>query len=152
MPFCSQCGNQVGGRDAFCGRCGGRQPVSAKPASRSPFADLSSRNASLLCYIPLVGWIPAIVILASARFKHDREVRFNAFQGLYLFVTWLVIDWAVGPFFHLPAEYIKISIIGIVKIAIFATWIFMIVKTSQHETYRLPVLGELAERSLAEQR
>jgi len=27
-----------------------------------------------------------------------------------------------------------------------------LVKTSQSETYRLPVIGELAERSLAEQR
>jgi len=152
MPFCSQCGNQVGERDSFCGKCGARQPIPAKPASRSPFADLSSRNASLLCYIPLVGWIPAIVILASARFKQDREVRFNAFQGLYLFVAWLVIDWAVSPFFHFQPEFVMFSIVGILKIGIFAIWIFMIVKTSQHETYRLPLLGDLAERSLAEQR
>ena len=29
-------------------------------------------------------------------------------------------------------------------------WIFMIIKASQDEVYSLPVIGELAERSVAE--
>jgi uncharacterized membrane protein len=35
---------------------------------------------------------------------------------------------------------------------IFGAWIFMIVKTSQDEVYKLPILGELAEKSVSEQR
>ncbi|MCC6264568.1 MAG: zinc ribbon domain-containing protein, partial [Bryobacterales bacterium] len=27
MPFCSHCGNQVRDADAYCTRCGARQPV-----------------------------------------------------------------------------------------------------------------------------
>jgi len=92
------------------------------------------------------------VILAASRFKNNRDVRFHAFQGLYLFVAWLIVDWAVGPFFHIPEDIIRISLSGLLKGLIFVTWIFMIVKTSQEETVRLPVLGELAERSIAEQR
>ena len=152
MPYCSQCGAQVGERTAFCGKCGARQPVSARPAS-NPFAGITSRNASLLCYIPFVGWIPAIVILASARFKHDRTVRFHAFQGLYIFVAWLIVDWAVGPFFSfMPGVAMRIGITTILKLVVFGTWIFMVIRTAQNEMYRLPLLGELAERSIAEQR
>jgi uncharacterized membrane protein len=38
------------------------------------------------------------------------------------------------------------------KAILFAVWIFMLVKTSQKEDFRLPVFGDLAERSLAEQK
>ena len=36
------------------------------------------------------------------------------------------------------------------ELAIFALWIFMIVKTSQEQVVSLPIIGELAEKSLAE--
>src|SRR5229473_3395667 len=95
MPFCCQCGKKVGSQDAYCGGCGARQPAS------SPAVDylhgISPRTASLLCYIPILGWLVAIVVLASARFRSDARVRFHAFQGLYLFVTWLIVDWVISP-------------------------------------------------------
>jgi uncharacterized membrane protein len=111
---------------------------------------MSSRTASLLCYIPMVGWIFAIVVLASARFRHEYNVRFNAFQGLYLFVGWLIIDWVVSPFFFIPGMPVHFP--NVFKLGMFLLWIFMMIKVNQGETYRLPVVGELAERSLAEQR
>lgn len=151
MPYCSHCGTEVGEKDVFCAKCGGKQPVTPAPAS-DVFGDISSRNASLLCYIPFVGWIPAIVVLASHRFKQDRAVRFHAFQGLYLFVAWLIVDWAVDPFFNaLPGAGIDVHIGSLFKLAVVAVWIYMIVKTSRNEMVSLPLLGELAERSIAEQ-
>ena len=150
MPYCSHCGHEVSQQDAFCPYCGGRQPVTG-PAE-GMFSTISARNASVLCYIPLVGWIPAIVVLASARFRQDRGVRFHAFQGLYLFVAWLVVDWAVSPFFSPGnAHALRFSFEGILKLGLFALWIYMIVKTSRSETCRLPLVGELAERSVQEQ-
>ena len=41
----------------------------------------------MLCYIPLFGVIPAIVFLASQKFRGNVKVRFDAFQSLYLFVA-----------------------------------------------------------------
>src|SRR4051812_33859327 len=100
MPFCTTCGNQVGSADIFCGKCGARQREgAAPPRSRSNaefLENLSPRTASLLCYVPVVGWIACIVALAVPRFQHDRIVRFHAFQGLYLFVVWLIVDWVVS--------------------------------------------------------
>ncbi len=157
MPYCSQCGSLVGAADAYCHHCGARQPVPKKAAS-GVFSSLSARNASVLCYIPILGWIAAIVVLASARFRHDRTVRFHAFQGLYLFVAWLIVDWAVTPMFGMiPGPWpdhdlgMTVSLAALLKLLVFGTWIYMIVKTSRDETCRLPLLGELAERSLAEQ-
>src|SRR5258708_25906712 len=98
MPYCCQCGKVVGTKDVFCALCGARQP---NPAPATDYLHgISSRTASLLCYIPIVGWVVAIVVLASARFRHDTRARFNAFQGLYLFVSWLVLGLVLIPIVH----------------------------------------------------
>jgi uncharacterized membrane protein len=146
MPFCSQCGNQVGDADVYCGKCGSRQPTIAA-AARDPFASMSPRTAAILCYIPLLGWIASIVVLATERFRYDRTVRFHAFQGLYLFVAWLIVDHVVAPVFGFVP---RVPLGGLFRAVLLGVWIFMIVKASQDEAYSLPLIGELAERSVAE--
>jgi uncharacterized membrane protein len=150
MPFCSQCGNQVGPRDVFCGRCGGRQPVTAPPPplGTDPLSSLNPRTAAVLCYVPAIGWIASIIVLASQRFRLDRRVRFHAFQGLYLFVAWLMEDWVLRPIVGvvMPALHIhKLIQVGLLVMAI-----FMMVKASHDEAYSLPLFGELAHRSIME--
>src|ERR1035438_10032324 len=98
MPFCSQCGHEVHPRDVFCAQCGARQPVPAVPPRGSDLlTGISPRTASILCYIPTLGWIAAVIVLATRRFRNDRTVRFHAFQGLYLFAAWLFVQWALKP-------------------------------------------------------
>lgn len=153
MPFCTNCGNAVGPKDVFCAKCGGRQPQPPPPISDF-MTGMSPRTASLLCYIPVLGWIGAIIVLASTRFRNDPRVRFNAFQGLYLFVAWLLVDWVVSPFFWLPfpGTHLHHMVPDLLKLGIFCSWIFMIVKASQDQLYKLPIIGDLAEKSLSEQR
>jgi uncharacterized membrane protein len=150
MPYCSQCGNQVAERDVYCARCGTRQPVQAVPAPRpgDPLAHVSPRTASILCYVPGIGWIASIIVLAAEKFRENRKVRFDAFQGLYLFVAWLIEDWVMRPVFHgIPHMHFD----SVVKAVLLAASIFMIIKASNEQTYALPIIGELAERSVAEQ-
>jgi len=59
--------------------------------TQDPLSGISPRTASILCYIPVVGWIASIIVLAADRFRNDHRVRFHAFQGLYLFVAWLIV-------------------------------------------------------------
>ncbi len=115
---------------------------------------ISNRNAAVLCYIPMVGWIAAIVVLASDRFRHDTQVRFHAFQGLYLFVAWLLVQWVVSPALYVAGGFSSFHRLAssILHLMIFIAWIVMIVKVSHNENYRLPVVGELADRSVSEQR
>ena len=153
MPFCTQCGSQVQPSDTFCAKCGTRQAVGAPPAGGDFLRKVSPRTASMLCYIPVLGWIPAVIVLASPRFRADRNVRFHAFQGLYLFVVWLIIDWVLAPFSHaMPRPNPMRAMTALMHVIVFAAWIWMIVKTAQEEAYHLPVVGDLAERSVAEQR
>ena len=147
MPYCSQCGNQVRPRDAFCGRCGNRQPISSAPAADA-FERISPRTASICCYIPGIGWVASIIVLASQKFRHDRTVRFHAFQGLYLFVAWLLNDWVLQP---ITQQVPHFRIHGLVGAVLFFLSIFMMVKAAHNEAYSLPLFGELAQRSVSEE-
>jgi uncharacterized membrane protein len=161
MPFCTQCGRQASGNDVFCANCGARQSPesSARPgssagaapqAAHDPLAGLSPRTATILCYVPAVGWIAAIIVLAARRFKDDRMIRFHAFQGLYLFAAWLVVDWVVGPIVHsTPGHYFPLDLM--LHALILGVSIFMMIKASHGEAYVLPIIGELAQRSATEQ-
>ncbi|HUO31546.1 MAG TPA: hypothetical protein VMU80_20145 [Bryobacteraceae bacterium] len=150
MPFCSQCGNQVGEADVYCAKCGARQPVSPRapmgPAG-DPFASITPRTASILCYIPGIGWIASIIVLAAERFRNNRTVRFHAFQGLYLFVAWLIEDWVFKPIF---SDIPHVHINGIIEAVLLGMSIFMIIKASHEEAFPLPIIGELAQKSVSE--
>lgn len=151
MPYCCQCGHKVATSDLYCGSCGARQPSTTPPADY--MHGISPRTASLLCYVPIVGWLAAILVLASARFRRDAVVRFHAFQGLYLFVAWLIVDWVLGPMFRFPGLWGPHRVIpALLKLVIFGAWIFMMIKAAHQERYKLPIVGELAEKSVAEQR
>ena len=171
MPYCVQCGQTVGRLGQILRQV--RHPSSlAEPpellqadlADRLPAptgcrisgANISHRNAALLCYIPWVGWIAAIAVLASERFRAEKRLRFHAFQGLYLFAAWLMVEWVIAPMLTYPVPaagfpfYRTIS--QILHLLIVGAWIFMLMKVSHDEDYRLPILGELADRSVSEQR
>ena len=144
MPYCSQCGNQAGAGDLFCAKCGARQPVSAPTDA---LGSISPRTASMLCYVPVVGWIASIIVLAADRFRHNDKVRFHAFQGLCLFVAWLVVDQVLRPLVASDAGFRVDRILGAV---LMAAWIFMLIKASREEAYSLPIIGELAQKLAAD--
>ena len=162
--------------NTFCGRCGARQlvaaepeppprstppprpepppqaaappPVSRPPLGADPLANINPRTAAILCYVPAIGWIAAIVVLASERFRQDRLVRFHAFQGLYLFVGWLMADWVLRPVLFMTIPHLHIH--QIIQAGLLGMSIFMMVKAAHDVPYSLPLFGELAHRSVVE--
>jgi uncharacterized membrane protein len=148
MPYCSSCGNAAHQTDQYCAKCGARQPCAA-PQPTDPLAGITPRTASILCYIPGVGWIASVIVLAAEKFRHDKTVRFHAFQGLYLFVAWLIVEWVLSPIFReIHPPFFRVD--KALHLLSLCVWVFMIIKTSHEERYSLPIIGELAERSAAE--
>ena len=174
MPFCTNCGAQVGGVDAFCHNCGsqqrsqqGSQPGSqTSGASRPPgtgpgpapgygpttdfLHGMSERTASVLCYIPIFGIIPAIIFLASQKFRSNPRVRFDAFQSLYLFVAWLILH-AVVPVVFMGFGPAESAMATLAKLGMIGLWVVLLIRASRDQPTHIPVLGELAARSAAEQ-
>ena len=149
--------------DVFCAHCGRKQTAAPTGSPGSPFtpplpptpapdplSNLSPRTASVLCYIPTIGWIAAVVVLAARKFRGDRIVRFHAFQGLYLFAAWMVVQWVIHPLMSaMPDRVIRVD--RILEGLLLAVSILMMVKAGHDEPYVLPIIGELAQKSAAEQ-
>lgn len=105
----------------------------------------------MLCYLPGMGWIAAVIFLTLDSYRTNRYVRFHAFQGLYLTALWLLARVFFFPF-PSPVEIFPFSILGfrkVLQLAVIVGQILGMVKTVQNQEYRLPVLGELAEKALA---
>lgn len=151
MPFCTNCGTSVDPSAAFCRNCGSAQPHPAAQFTEF-LGNLNDRTASILCYIPVFGVIPAIVFLASHKYRGNGRVRFDAFQALYLFVAWLIISSAVPTLFlGFPGWGLEHILVLLVKIGLFGCWIYLLIKAAHEEQVRLPILGDLAARSATEQ-
>jgi uncharacterized membrane protein len=119
------------------------------PVPIDPLSGMSPRTFSILCYVPIVGWVAAVIVLGARRFRTNLALRFHAFQGLYIFAAWLLVDWAISPMFDaLPKSVFRLD--HLLQTILIVVWIFMLVKTSRGEQYSLPVLGELAHRSANE--
>jgi uncharacterized membrane protein len=151
LPFCTNCGTNVG-EGAFCHNCGAPQPRQ-QPQFTELFEGLSDRTASILCYIPVFGIIPAIIFLASHKYRKNIRVRFNAFQALYLFVAWLIVSAAAPTllFTGFPGWGFEHVLVGLLKLAVFVCWIYLLIKAANEQEVRLPVIGDLAARSTTEQ-
>ena len=152
MPFCTNCGTQVEASAAFCYKCGTRQRPVAVP-STDMLNGISDRTACILCYIPMFGVIAAILFLASQRFRTNYRVRFDAFQAVYLFVTWLVVNSAAPTLLlaGMPGADLTRAAFELLKVALFFCWIYLLVKAAREEQVRVPILGDLAARSTHEQ-
>ena len=153
MPFCTNCGNVVSGGASFCTTCGSKQPATGASDFTDILDGISDRTASILCYIPVFGIIPAIVFLASQKYRHNIRIRFDAFQALYLFVAWLIVSSAVPTllFATFSGTGIERLTIQLIKLAVFGCWIYLLIKAANREQVRLPVIGDLAARSTTEQ-
>jgi uncharacterized membrane protein len=151
MPFCSQCGNPVGHSEAFCTGCGKSQTAGAgfrRPSGTlGLLANLSPRQLSVLCYVPWLGWIASIAVLANAKFRPDPLIRFHAFQGLYLFAAYLVDVVAIR---QLDPLMVILPVSRLFEIVIVAVCIFAMVRTAQGVVFSVPVIGDLAHRSAHE--
>lgn len=114
---------------------------------------ISDRTASMLCYIPVFGILPSIVFLAAQKYRRNLQVRFDAFQSLYLFVAFLVVSSVLPPFFWLSGDHDIVGrmFVEFLKAGVFLCWIFLLVKAAQQHAVRLPLIGDLAARSAQEQ-
>jgi uncharacterized membrane protein len=157
MPFCANCGASVEGQ--FCGTCG--QAVGAAPSGAAPpppstpavapaAAGLTDNVAGLLCYI--AGFITGILFLVMAPYNQNKFIRFHAFQSIFLCVAWvgLMIVERIIDVILLSVSVALLAMVAmlwiVVALAVFALWIVLMVKAYQGQRWKLPIIGDLAEK------
>ena len=139
MTVCPSCGETLEG--AACARCAGTESQPPAPPA------IDDNVASALCYL-LLG-VTGVLLLYLEPYNSNKRVRFHAFQGLYLFVAMLLVEWVLTPMFRVIHEPI-FRFDKLLQAGILFMCVFMIIKASHEEMYSLPIIGDLAARSAAE--
>jgi uncharacterized membrane protein len=155
MAFCSACGTQMADNAAFCPKCGkaadqadGTGPsafpalVTTNPVAASGSLPMAENVAGMLAYFTI---IPAILFLLIEPFNRNRFVRFHSFQCLFTCGALILLQIVLSIFSHiLPLFMFGIwSLLGLAELAL---WILLVFKAYQHEMFKLPIVGDMAER------
>ncbi len=140
--FCSKCGAKNSQTGDFCVKCGA--PIGpAAPSSAG--TGLEPNIAGLLCYV--LGWITGIVFFLIE--KEDDYVRFHAMQSIIVFGAFTVVQIGLSILGFIPYIWIIFNIIsGLLGLAAFVLWIFLMIKAYQGERYQIPYAGDFAEKHI----
>ena len=94
-----------------------------------------------------VTFIPAIIFLVTEPYNKSRFIRFHSFQSIFLFVAVVIIQVAltfltVVPFLILVTAPLHM----LVALGALIVWIILLLKANQGQMYKLPLIGDLAEK------
>jgi len=120
---------------------GYQQPYPAPPASSiSPYEKTSmgmrARTAGWLSY--LGGWVTGLIFLLLER--ENRFVRFHAMQSLIFFGAMGIVTTVFG---HIPLLASIGAGLGFVS---FICWMVLMVAAARGKYYKLPIIGDYAEK------
>jgi uncharacterized membrane protein len=106
---------------------------------------LSDNAAGGLAYLTI---IPAIVFLVVEPYKRSSYVRFHAWQSIFFFAAWAVIDILVGAVQNLmpSSVFLTFTVLQLVGVAILIVWIVVFVSAFNGKRFKLPLVGDLAEK------
>jgi len=105
-------------------------PQSAPVASQAPLNDEQDAQQNKLW--ALLSYLGILVLIPLLAKKDSKFAQFNAKQGLLMFIleffVWIpIIGWLVG-------------------IALFIAWIIVVINVLQGKYWKIPVIGEYAEK------
>jgi len=157
VAFCPGCGRRmwVPGQDAK--KSAASPPVIRTPAvtrvTVTPVSVPSQFKDNLLAALAYITFIPATIFVLIEPFKRNRFIRFHSFQSIFLTVATIVIAFALRILYSV---FTLIPVVGYLMawlalaVAVLGwgiLWLVLLVKALQGQTFRLPVIGSLAEKA-----
>jgi uncharacterized membrane protein len=119
-------------------------PKGATMSDSNP-SGLSDNAAAGLAYITI---IPAIVFLIVDPFKKSSNVRFHAWQSIFFFVAWAVVDILIGVVQNLVPStvFLTWTVLQLVGLVFFIILVIVFISAFNGKRIMLPILGGLAEK------
>jgi len=112
---------------------------------------MQANIAALLSYV--LGWITGLVFFLIE--KENKFVRFHAMQSIIVFGGLTVLQIVIGIFIGLLNVihlYFLSSVFAllypVLGLAWLVLWILLMVKAYQGEKFKLPVVGDIAEKQI----
>ena len=147
MAFCAKCGGQLPDGAAACPACGAMVTTSGAAAAAGS-SGMANNMAGALCY--LFGWITGLIFLVLDPYKNDKTVRFHAFQSIFfnlsmiaVYIAFIFLGFMLSMM-HLGLLMLPLSFV--LGVGIFALWLLLMFKAYNNEKFKLPVIGDLAEK------
>ncbi len=167
MAYCSQCGSELEGR--FCAKCGAPAPdagatpggppppsPSSPPPPPPPYPaqvisapGLEENVASALCYLGLV--LTGVLFLFIAPYNTNKNVRFHAFQSIFVWIGIVLVSWAVDiVLFDILYTGFTGGLVrlvwGVFRLGIVVLWLMLMYRAYNRERWVLPIIGEMAQK------
>ena len=115
---------------------------------------LDANVGAMLCYLPVcaISLIYSIIVLVTD--KTNKTVRFHAFQSLILTAIYFVIMIAIflvgGMLVAVTESGLLGSLVGLIYGAVVLGFLILMIlgciKAFQNGSYKLPVIGDMAEK------
>ncbi len=144
---CPQCAASMPDAAAYCPGCG--RAMRAVERAQGTVGGLPETLAGAMAYCTI---IPAIVFLLVEPYSKNRFVRFHSLQCLGVCLVTLVVGAMLrvvgfGLFFIPVLGHLLVWLLSmVVTLAFFVVWVVLIVKALQGEMFKLPLVGDVAER------
>ena len=110
---------------------------------------LDQNTEGALCYLLL--WITGIVFYILE--DNNKFVRFHAKQSILVFLPLTVLGvllsgfFGFGPWLRAPGWFFLWWIGSITWILVLILWLVLMLKAFKGEKYKLPIVGDIAEKS-----
>ena len=119
--------------------------------------NMEENIASALCYV--LTWVTGIVFLVLE--KENKTVKFHAWQSIFTFIPLMVLGWIVGwigapkvsyggfyAYSYDPGIPALIWVFWLIWLLSVVLWLLLMYKAYQGEKFKLPVVGDLAEKQV----
>lgn len=128
----------------------GQQQQGYPPPAASA-GGLDENVAAALCYA--LGLLSGIAFLVIEPFNTNKTIRFHAFQSIFFAVGYFVFWIAFSIFTRILYSVLNYTLWFIpnllslaVGLAFFGMWLFLMYKAFNKERFKIPVIGDLAEK------
>jgi uncharacterized membrane protein len=140
VAFCNQCGAQIADGMTTCAACSGRAAAPTAAAGTG----MADNVAGMLAYVT---FIPAIIFLVTPPYNQSRFVRFHSYQSIFFSVGVFAIQVALSIMTVVPfLIFITGPLHLLVALGALIVWIMLLLKANQGQMYKLPVIGDMAEK------
>lgn len=115
-------------------------------------AGLSENAAGAIAYIT---FIPAIVFLLVPPYSTSPYVRFHAWQSIMLNATAAVVSFLLSfvlVFFMVFGASLLVALTRLIWLGWFVLWLVCVVKALNGQRFKIPLLGDLAEKQAGRSR
>jgi uncharacterized membrane protein len=149
MAFCTSCGAQIPAGAAACPACSQAAAPSSTvaPAGATVQAGgggLTDNLAGALAYVTV---IPAIVFLVLEPYNRNKFIKFHSFQCIFFAVAWTALWIVLNIVAHIPLlGWLTVLVWPLVGLAGFVIWLVLVLKAYQGQMWKLPVIGDMAEK------